>query len=232
MMQIDLEAWPKNLAEATLVQKTLAPFVDIKRPLPLYRFVAAADVSFNLGAASVFAAVVIFDVIERQVTEYQTVEMPVSFPYVPGYLSFREIPPLLRAWEKLEKKPDVLLCDGQGIAHPRRFGIASHLGVHLGIPTVGCAKSLLCGRCAEVAESRGNLTPILYRREIIGYALRTRARVSPVYVSPGHLCDFESAVKLVLATTSKYRLPDPLRAAHSYANKARIEQHHQSYPET
>jgi deoxyribonuclease V len=157
-----------------------------------------------------------FEVIERA-----GLEAPARFPYVPGLLSFREAPALLEAFDRLRARPDVVLCDGQGIAHPRRLGIASHLGLCLDLPTVGCAKSLLCGKYEEPGLNRGDRSPLVDRGEVIGAVLRTRARVAPLFVSPGHRCDLESAVGLVLATTGKLRLPIPTRMAHEYVNEVR-----------
>src|SRR5262249_11123520 len=137
-------------------------------------------------------------------------------------LSFREVPSLLEAWEKLETKPDVLMLDGQGIAHPRRFGIACHVGVLLDLPTIGCAKSILVGRYGDLGLEAGSQSPLIDRGEQVGVALRTKNKVSPVYVSPGHLTDLESSVDLVLRSTGKYRQPEPTRQAHLLVNRLRV----------
>jgi deoxyribonuclease V len=137
-------------------------------------------------------------------------------------LSFREAPSLLEAWEKLRTKPDVLMLDGQGIAHPRRFGIACHVGVLLDWPTIGCAKSILVGKYGELKPEAGSQTPLIDKGEQVGVALRTKNKVAPVYVSPGHLIDLDSAVDLVLRATSKYRLPETTRQAHLLVNKLRV----------
>ena len=144
-----------------------------------------------------------------------------KFPYVPGLLSFREAPALLEAFGRLKARPDVVLCDGQGLAHPRRLGIACHLGLWLDLPTVGCAKSRLCGTFDEPGPVRGDRSPLVDRGETIGAVLRTRDRVAPLFVSPGHRCDLESAVGLVLATTRKLRLPIPSRMVHDFVNEVR-----------
>jgi len=141
------------------------------------------------------------------------VEESVPFPYIPGLLSFREIPPLLAAWKKVRTRPDVVIVDGQGVAHPRRFGIASHLGLVLGVPTVGCAKSRLCGEHAEPARERGAWTPLLHKDEQVGAALRTRDGCNVVYVSTGHRISLRSAISVVLACAPRYRLPEPQRLA-------------------
>lgn len=146
---------------------------------------------------------------------------PGAFPYIPGLLSFREIPALIEAFRKLQTVPDVVLCDGQGIAHPRRLGIASHLGLWLPVPTVGCAKSRLCGKYEEPGPERGDRSELLDRGQLIGNVLRTRRGVAPLFVSPGHRCDLASAVDLVLATAPRYRLPQSARMAHDYVNQIR-----------
>jgi deoxyribonuclease V len=143
------------------------------------------------------------------------------FPYVPGLLSFREAPAVLDAFRRLQTRPDVVLCDGQGTAHPRRMGLACHLGLWLNVPTIGCAKSRLCGTYDEPGPARGDRSPLVDRCEVVGAVVRTRARVNPVYVSPGHLCDLESAVEIVLASTPKYRLPLASRLAHDRVNELR-----------
>jgi len=145
----------------------------------------------------------------------------VPFPYVPGLLSFRECPAVLQAWEKLQLKPDCLMCDGQGIAHPRRLGIASHLGLWLDMPSIGCAKSLLVGSYQELGEKRGSMAPLMHRKEQVGVVLRTKDRVAPVFVSQGHKISLQQAVELVLACCTKYRLPEPTRQAHLSVNEVR-----------
>ena len=157
-----------------------------------------------------------FELVERV-----GVSAPMTFPYVPGLLSFREAPSVLSAFERIESVPDIVLCDGQGIAHPRRFGIACHLGLWLNLPTVGCGKSRLCGDFVEPGLLRGDRSPLVDKEETIGAVVRTRTKVSPLFVSPGHLCDLEEAVALVLGTTGKLRLPTPTRMAHDFVNEVR-----------
>ena len=151
----------------------------------------------------------------------QEVTSEAAFPYVPGYLTFREAPAVEAAFSRLARRPDLLLVDGHGWAHPRRFGIACHLGLWLDLPTVGCAKSRLCGTYAEPGPERGARSPLVDRGEVVGAVVRTRPRVKPLFVSPGHRCDLEGAVALVLATSAKYRLPIPARLAHAYVNDIR-----------
>jgi deoxyribonuclease V len=213
--------WDLTPAEARALQGELAKEVDTSSPLPTWRSLAAADVSFDRGGEVLFAAVVVVLAETFEVVERVGLASPARFPYVPGLLSFREAPALFEAFDRLKTRPDVVLCDGQGIAHPRRLGIASHLGLRLELPTVGCAKSRLCGHFDEPGPNRGDRSPLIDKGQTIGAVLRTRARVAPLFVSPGHRCDQESAVALVLATTRKYRLPIPSRMAHEYVNEVR-----------
>jgi deoxyribonuclease V len=213
--------WDLSPAAARVLQAELAQAVDTATPLGPWRTLAAADVSFDRGSEVLYAAVIVVEAETFEVIERVGLESPAKFPYVPGLLSFREAPALLEAFDRLEARPDVVLVDGQGIAHPRRLGIASHLGLCLGLPTVGCAKSRLCGKYDEPGPDRGDRSPLVDKGEVVGAVLRTRPKVAPLFVSPGHRCDLESAVGLVLATTRKYRLPIPARMAHEYVNEVR-----------
>jgi deoxyribonuclease V len=198
--------------EAVQLQRKLRKEI-IVQPLPeKIERVGGLDVSYRGDRAR--AAAVVFDFATMKLVEQSVIEMGVSFPYIPGLFSFREVPPLLAAMERLEGMPEVWLCDGQGMAHPRRFGLACHLGVLLDLPTVGCAKSVLFGKYESPAAGRGSVSPMLAKEEVIGMAVRTRDRVSPVFVSIGHRADLESAVRLVLACGRGLRLPEPLRLAH------------------
>ncbi len=150
-----------------------------------------------------------------------TIVTRVTFPYIPGLLSFRESPPLMEAWRKLKVIPDVLMVDGHGYAHPRRFGIACHLGVILGIPTIGFAKTLLIGKYAEPASTAGNITPLMERGEIIGNVVRTKTNVKPVFVSIGNRITLDDAVRVTLECVKGYRIPEPIRRAHLLVNAVR-----------
>ena len=147
----------------------------------------------------------------------------VAFPYVPGLLSFREVPPLIEAYRKIREKPDVLLCDGQGIAHPRKLGFAAHLGLCLGIPTVGCAKSRLCGDHESLTLRKGSSKPLFVNGEQLGLVMCSRDGVKPIYISPGHLSDIASSKRLISRCLRRYRIPEPLRLAHVEANRRRAE---------
>jgi deoxyribonuclease V len=210
-----------TLSEARAEQERLRGRVRLV-PLPLsaIRLMGAADVTF-LGERGVAAALVVTDMATGAVVEEATAVRRVSFPYVPGYLSFREGPVIVAAWEKLFGKPDALLIDGQGIAHPRRLGIASHIGVLLDVPSVGCAKKRLVGESAEPGPRKGDWTPLVHDGETVGAVLRTRPRVKPVFVSPGHRADLPSSIALVLRLCFRYRLPDPARRAHQLTQEIR-----------
>lgn len=173
------------------------------------RLVAAADVGVRGDRAR--AAVVVLRNLEP--VERVTAETPVTFPYVPGLLSFRELPPLLAAWKKVKSVPDVILVDGQGRAHPRRFGLACHLGVLLDLPTIGCAKSRLVGTHEDPPPRRGAWAPLVDGGEVVGAALRTRAACRVVYVSIGHRVSLESAIRVVMDCSPRYRIPEPQRLA-------------------
>jgi deoxyribonuclease V len=218
-----LHSWDITPGEAIEVQKRLRTMVRLQ---PLARpagTIAGADISFNKYSETVYAGIVVLRLPDLRIIESVGVRSVARFPYVPGLLSFREAPSLLEAWEKLKTKPDVLMLDGQGIAHPRRFGIACHVGVVLGWPTIGCAKSILVGRYGELGVEAGSRAPLVDKGEQVGVALRTKNKVSPVYVSPGHLIDLDSAVDLVLRSTTKYRVPEPTRQAHLLVNRLRVE---------
>ncbi len=200
---------PSSVAEARALQERLRGRV-IRSGSPRWTLVAGVDVSYRRDDGR--AAIVVLDR-RLQVVEEASAEGAVAFPYVPGYLSFREIPLLLEAWRTLRSRPDLLVVDGQGLAHPRRFGVASHLGVLLDLPAVGCAKSRLLGAYAEPGRFRGAWSPLEDAGETIGAALRTRSGTKVVYVSTGHRISLKAAMKAVLDCAPRYRLPEPQRLA-------------------
>ncbi|MEW6757979.1 MAG: endonuclease V [Acidobacteriota bacterium] len=197
----------------------------LRREAPLpekVRYVAGADVSCRLWGRTFWGGFAVCDLEEGfAVADSAVVRMEVDFPYVPGLLAFREVPVLAEAYSLLRVRPDAVLVDAQGTAHPRRFGSAAHLGVALGVPTVGCAKSRLCGEHGEPGPERGAFSPLLLEGETVGAVLRTRAGVRPVYVSPGHLSDLTTCLDLVLRCSPRWRLPEPIRRAHLLVNGAR-----------
>jgi deoxyribonuclease V len=219
-----LHDWNVTPAEAQAIQNRLRGEVRVESlEVDAIRTVAGADISFDRNSETVFAGFVTLRLPEREVVEKVGVRTQATYPYVPGLLSFRETPPLLEAWEQLGERPDALICDGQGLAHPRRFGIACHLGLLLDLPTVGCAKSILTGRHGPVGDTPGDWTPLTDRGETVGAALRTRAGVSPVYVSVGHRCDLPGALALVRRCAGPTRVPETTRHAHLFVNALRRE---------
>ncbi len=220
-MSPPLHSWDLTPSEAVSVQKHLRSRVRLEPLRQDIKTIAGADISYNKYSEVLYAGIVVLGLPDLRIVESVGVRSISRFPYVPGLLSFREIPPLLEAWEKLQTKPDVLVLDGQGIAHPRRIGVASHIGVLLDWPTIGCAKSILVGGHGELALDTGSRSPLMDRGEQIGVALRTRKNVTPVYVSPGHLTDLDSAAELMLRTVTKNRLPEPTRQAHLLVNEIR-----------
>jgi deoxyribonuclease V len=216
-----LHDWDLTPKEAVALQRKLAGRVDTTTPLGKLDLVAGCDVSYDRGSPWMHAAVVVVRVADLSLVESVAARAEVKFPYVPGLLSFREAPPVLAAWERLRVEPDAVMLDAQGIAHPRRFGLACHVGLWLDRPCVGCAKSRLVGEFDEPGPAAGDASPLTVRGEQVGVVLRTRARTKPVFVSPGHRVDLEGAVAVVKATLSGYRHPVPTRLAHIAANQAR-----------
>ncbi|MBU0641102.1 MAG: endonuclease V [Planctomycetes bacterium] len=216
-----LHRWPRSAKAAIELQKRLAPQVQVRPVSRDVRIVAGMDVAFSPAGTQVVAGAVVFDLSMGQPVEQRVVRVPCRFPYVPGLLSFRELPGLLAVIRKLQCEPEVFLCDAQGLAHPRRMGLACHLGLWLQRPTVGCAKSRLCGEFTEPGGARGSAAPLWLDGAQVGVVLRTRENVKPLFVSPGHLCDRESARWLTLRATTRYRLPEPTRLAHQLVTRAR-----------
>lgn len=220
----DLHTWDLTPGQAIALQKQLADQVLLQSALPApLDSVAGVDVSYQLHGKVFHAAVVVLDYRSLEHVETVTASAEVSFPYVPGLLSFRELPVVLQAFARLENIPDVILADAQGVAHPRRLGLASHLGLWLDLPTIGCAKSRLCGVHGEPGPEKGCWAPLLDTGEEIGRVVRTRALVRPLYVSPGHKIGFDEAMEIVLHSCRRYRLPEPTRQAHLLSNRARAE---------
>jgi deoxyribonuclease V len=217
-----IHSWDLTRGEAIEVQKRLRNLVRLQPLARPVNTIAGADISFNKYSDTVYAGIVVMRLSDLQIIESAGVRSVSKFPYIPGLLSFREAPSLLEVWEKLKTKPDVLMLDGQGIAHPRRFGIACHVGVLLDWPTIGCAKSILVGKHGELGLEAGSRTPLIDKGEQVGVALRTKNKVAPVYVSPGHLIDLDSSIDLVLRSITRYRLPETTRQAHLLVNRLRV----------
>ncbi len=202
-----------DLERARGVQERLAGKVIKKGGGSRIRRVAGLDVAY-VGRERAFAAVVLFDLFRFEPVEKAVFIGRPAIPYIPGYLSFREAPPLLEVLRSLHKRPDALMCDGQGIAHPRGIGLASHIGVMLDLPSVGCAKSRLVGEYRDPGRQRGEWTPLMHRGRVVGSVLRTRTGVRPVFVSLGHRMGTAAAKGLVLKSAGKCRIPEPIRLAH------------------
>ncbi len=207
---------------ARALQLRLCASVEQEDRLGPVRHVAGLDVSYDRGDATLFAAAVVLDAKSLEIVDVGRAARRATFPYVPGYLSFREIPPLLEAFAALEARPDLVICDGQGRAHPRRFGLACHFGVTVDLPTIGCAKSRLIGSHRTPGQSRSRRCRLLDGDEVIGSVVRTRESVRPVYVSVGHRVSLETAIRWILKLTRRYRLPEPIRAAHAEVNRLRM----------
>lgn len=214
-------SWDVTPKEAVAIQKDLKGQVTLENVVKEINHIAGADISFDKGSAKVFAGIVILKYPEMNILARSLVISEAKFPYIPGLLSFREVPSLPEAWKKLTIKPDVILMDGQGIAHPRRLGIASHFGILTGCPAIGCAKSLLTGNYLEPDVNAGEFSMVYDKEEPIGYALRTKTGIKPIFVSPGHKIDFEGSKNIVLNCVTKYRLPEPMRQVHILVNKLR-----------
>ena len=213
--------WSVTPTQARAIQQRLAPLV---RQAPLHgvpRLVAGLDAAFSSDDGLCLAAAVVWDLREHRVIEQHVAVRRLTFPYVPGLLSFREGPALLAALRQVRTPPDVLLCDGHGRAHPRRFGIACHIGVLLNLPTIGCAKSRLIGTHHQPGPRRGSVTALRDGGEVIGSVLRTQDGTNPVFVSIGHLIDLRAAQWIVLACAPRYRLPEPTRLADQVVGAAK-----------
>ncbi len=209
-----MHSWQVSPAQALDLQRRLAAQVSKSGQFDTPRFIAGVDISVGKAQGTATAAVVVLNYPELRVVETKVANGKLDFPYIPGLLSFRESPLTLAACQSLTISPDLILVDGQGIAHPRRFGIASHLGLFLNMPIIGCAKSLLCGSHEVPGEKPGSYAEVIERGETIGVALRTKLGVKPVYVSIGHKVDLQTTIYWVLECCRGYRLPEPTRLAH------------------
>ena len=210
--------WVKTLAEAKIIQTELRTKVITEDRLGTVKYVAGVDVGFTNNYTISKAAVAVLNYPNLELVEQASAYLPTAFPYIPGYLSFREIPAILPALEQLKIRPDLILCDGQGLAHPRRFGLACHLGVLLDLPTIGVAKSLLIGEHKELAPEKGQYQPLIDQGETIGVVLRSRTNIKPIYVSIGHRISLPTAIDYVIGCLTKYRLPETTRIADKLAS--------------
>lgn len=214
-----LHDWTLQPKQAIALQRDLASQVITNTPLDFdsIKLVAGVDVSVKNNISQ--AAVVVLTFPELELIETVRVQQPTQYPYIPGLLSFREGPVLEQAFAKLDHTPDVFIFDGMGQIHPRKMGIASHMGLWLDRPTIGCGKSHFIGEYDQPAMSKGSYTPLVYKGDQLGVVLRTRDKVKPVYISVGHRADLDSAIRLTMAVTPKYKLPRPIRLAHNAAGE-------------
>lgn len=210
--------WALTAEAAVGIQQELRQEVVTHDQFGVVKYVAGIDVGFEADGTITRAAVAVLTYPELQFCDHAIARRPTTFPYIPGFLSFREVPAVLDALETVKTVPDLLLCDGQGLAHPRRFGIACHLGVLTNMPAIGVAKSLLVGKYDEVPEERGAWVKLQHKGDTIGAVLRTRPKTKPLFISLGHRISLETALSYVMGCTTKYRLPETTRHAHRLAS--------------
>lgn len=213
--------WPTDIAEAKEIQESLRKNVKIIPLMKNPEYVAGVDAAF-LGD-KIIAVACLYSYPDLTPIEERYVAAKVSFPYIPGYLSFREGPAVIQALSCLNVRPDLILFDGQGIAHPRGLGIAAHIGVLLDLPSIGCAKSRLVGEYKEPGNKKGSWSPLDYKGKIVGTVLRTRDNIRPLFISPGHRIDLKGSIEIVMRCISKYRIPEPLRRADSLSKMLKKE---------
>jgi deoxyribonuclease V len=216
-----IHPWIVSPKKAIEIQEGLRKKLRLRPPKAPFKTVAAADVSYSLADDRFYAAFLVFSYPGLDLMETASARGRVSFPYIPGLLTFREAPILLKAFSRLKSKPGLLLFDGQGIAHPRSMGIAAHMGILLDLPSIGCAKSRLWGEAAEPGPDQGSCVLLCQESRTVGMIVRTRTGVKPVYVSPGHRMDLDASVKIILSLCRGYRIPEPLRQAHIFVNQLR-----------
>lgn len=210
--------WNVSASEAIAIQKTLQKKLNLQDDFSEITRVAGVDVGFENDGRITRAAVAVLSFPELDTLETQITRLPTRFPYIPGLLSFRELPAVLEALSQLQQMPDVILCDGQGYAHPRRMGIACHLGILTDIPAIGVGKTRLTGKHGDVPQQKGKWAPLIDKGETIGAVLRTREGVKPLYISPGHRVSLESAIQLVMSCVTRFKLPETTRQAHKLAS--------------
>ncbi|UCG59230.1 MAG: endonuclease V [Phycisphaerales bacterium] len=226
-----LHNWNLSYSEARELQARLAPRVQLTRLRKAPRLIVGLDCAFSKDGKKIFAAAVVLKPPDLELVETVGATRRVNFPYIPGLLSFREAPVCIATAEKLKSRPDVYIVDGQGIAHPRRLGLAAHLGLFLNKPTIGCAKSRLTGSFEEPSAQKGAYSLLKAksavasetRQETIGAVVRTRTNVKPVFVSVGNRCLLADAIRITLACTTRYRLPEPTRLAHQLVSKIKAQ---------
>ena len=221
MQPVFKHQWKVNIPTAKEIQAQIKKQVRRSGKVAKLKNIGAVDVSYSRETDTMYAAIAVFAYPSLDLIEEQTSALPASFPYVPGFLTFREGPALLKAFAKLRTTPELIVYDGQGVAHPRGVGLAAHMGVVFDTPSIGCAKSRLIGNYDEPGEKRGSWSPLTFKGKVIGRVLRTRDRVKPLFVSVGHRISLDRAAKTILFLCQKYRLPKIIRHVHNLSNKAR-----------
>jgi len=217
----ELHPWDVSYKEAVRIQERLKEQVVVRRLKGDIKCVVGLDASYAKGSPVVWAGAVVLDFPSLEKREEHSCQKKVSFPYIPGLLSFREIPALIEVLRRISLEPDLIFCDGQGIAHPRGIGLAAHLGVLAGRPTIGCAKSKLVGEFDPVGEAKGDYTYLRYQDKAVGAVVRTRSKTKPLFVSPGYHMTIDDCIRLALATCTRYRIPEPTRQADILVNSLR-----------
>lgn len=210
-----------SIPEAVKIQNALRTKQQIAEHEIQISTIGGADISLNLYSTTIYAGIILLSFPQLKPLAYSLIKAETRFPYVPGFLAFREVPALVKVWEQMSVKPDLLIVDGHGIAHPRKMGIAAHFGALTGQPSMGCAKKILFGKFEEPAMQQNSYSPILDKQEQIGYAYRSKANVKPVFISPGHLIGMKNSLEIIRRCAGKYRIPEPTRLAHELVNKFR-----------
>ncbi len=223
MKPVFSHSWDVSPQEASKLQEELRKRIILKKGFSKTERIAGADISFSKKSNRAYAVVIVFSFPELKILEEQRAIGSLKFPYIPGLLTFREGPLLVEAFKKIKIEPDVIIFDGQGIAHPKRLGLATHMGILLDKPTIGCAKSKLIGTYQEPEREKGSYSLLKDDGEIIGAVLRTKEDISPIFVSPGHRIDLKSSIEIVLKCLRGYRLPEPTRQAHLLVNRLRTQ---------
>lgn len=220
-----------SIPEANRIQNELRAQVNVAERDFDITTIAGADISLNLYSTTIYAGIIVMSFPLLQPVACSLIKSETHFPYVPGYLAFREVPALAHCWEQLPQKPGVLVADGHGIAHPRRMGIAAHFGAVTGQASMGCAKNILCGKYEEPGLEKGAFTSIIDKGDQVGYAFRSKAKTAPVYISPGHLMGIRNSLDIIRECTGKYRIPEPTRLAHELVNRFRKGELQEGYQE-
>ena len=209
-----LHSWNVSVEEAIQIQEALKDQIILKKPFSKVRTIGGGDVAYSKNENRLFGAIVVLSFPDMEILDMATADGKIPFPYIPNLLSFREGPILIQIFEKLRVKPDIMVYDGQGIAHPRRFGLASHLGLWFDLPSIGCAKTPLLEGFISPGASKGSFELIRKEGKEVGVVLRTKDNVKPLFISPGHRIDITTSIQLILESCQGFRFPEPLRKAH------------------